>query len=496
MNADPIVTRGGSFGYLRGTILVGIAGTELTLNLSPETSISNQHPHTADHVSTTIPGSSVDLDVRSEAPASAPKASSSVKGPPRERLLSLDVFRGMTVAGMLLVNDPGTWSAIYPPLEHATWNGWTPTDLIFPFFLFIAGVTTHLSLEAAAPAATMTPRSAARSSGAASDLPLRLPRQRVPVFHLGRRDGDRRSDIPASRRRPAVSLANHGRAAAHRRSRTCCAALLAQGRRVKTAGRDHRGAALRLLVRDDAPARPRLRRDRPAHARRRPRRRWPPGGIACCSTGRASASAITLGKQPDVGSGRNLLDDSGDRHRNARQSGRPMDRHQKRRSPNGSMGCSRVGALGMMAGMMWNWSFPINKSIWTSSYVVFCAGMAAVAHRHDHVGRSTSSGVKRWTKPFVIYGMNPMVAFVGSGVMARLHLLDLHRQLSTVRSFRSRGDLQGWFRVVARAGQRVARVRDHLRSVLVRGALRAVPEEDLFQGRRDPRYQPCPSAPA
>ena len=48
----------------------------------------------------------------------------------------------------VLVNDPGTWSAIYPPLEHATWNGWTPTDLIFPFFLFIAGITTHLSLEA------------------------------------------------------------------------------------------------------------------------------------------------------------------------------------------------------------------------------------------------------------------------------------------------------------------------------------------------------------
>src|SRR5829696_10471579 len=68
--------------------------------------------------------------------------------PPRERLLSLDVFRGMTVAGMLLVNDPGTWEAIYPPLEHATWNGWTPTDLVFPFFLFIAGITTYLSLSA------------------------------------------------------------------------------------------------------------------------------------------------------------------------------------------------------------------------------------------------------------------------------------------------------------------------------------------------------------
>ena len=69
-------------------------------------------------------------------------------GRDRERLLALDVFRGMTVAGMLLVNNPGTWSAIYPPLEHAPWNGWTPTDLIFPFFLFIVGITTALSLQA------------------------------------------------------------------------------------------------------------------------------------------------------------------------------------------------------------------------------------------------------------------------------------------------------------------------------------------------------------
>ena len=64
-----------------------------------------------------------------------------------ERLVALDVFRGLTVAGMLLVNNPGSWGAIYPPLGHAAWHGWTPTDLIFPFFLFIVGVTTHLSLS-------------------------------------------------------------------------------------------------------------------------------------------------------------------------------------------------------------------------------------------------------------------------------------------------------------------------------------------------------------
>jgi predicted acyltransferase len=62
-----------------------------------------------------------------------------------ERMVSLDVFRGATIAAMILVNDPGSWSHIYPPLEHAEWNGWTPTDLIFPFFLFIVGVSMTLS---------------------------------------------------------------------------------------------------------------------------------------------------------------------------------------------------------------------------------------------------------------------------------------------------------------------------------------------------------------
>jgi predicted acyltransferase len=65
----------------------------------------------------------------------------------QDRLMSLDVFRGATVAGMLLVNDPGTWSAVYPPLLHAPWHGWTFTDTIFPFFLWITGMAMTLSTE-------------------------------------------------------------------------------------------------------------------------------------------------------------------------------------------------------------------------------------------------------------------------------------------------------------------------------------------------------------
>jgi predicted acyltransferase len=63
------------------------------------------------------------------------------------RLLALDVMRGITIAGMILVNNPGSWGHIFTPLEHASWNGLTPTDLVFPFFMFIMGVSTYFSLR-------------------------------------------------------------------------------------------------------------------------------------------------------------------------------------------------------------------------------------------------------------------------------------------------------------------------------------------------------------
>ena len=65
------------------------------------------------------------------------------------RLISLDVFRGLTVMAMTVVNNPGDWGHIYPPLEHAAWHGCTPTDLVFPFFLFIVGVSLVYALAGA-----------------------------------------------------------------------------------------------------------------------------------------------------------------------------------------------------------------------------------------------------------------------------------------------------------------------------------------------------------
>ena len=76
-------------------------------------------------------------DVRQEA----------VTATPASRLMSLDLFRGATIAGMILVNNAGDEANSYWPLKHAEWNGWTPTDLVFPFFLFIVGVAMAFSFS-------------------------------------------------------------------------------------------------------------------------------------------------------------------------------------------------------------------------------------------------------------------------------------------------------------------------------------------------------------
>lgn len=59
----------------------------------------------------------------------------------KERIISVDIFRGLTIALMILVNTPGTWEAVYSPFLHRPWHGYTPTDLVFPFFLFIVGTS-------------------------------------------------------------------------------------------------------------------------------------------------------------------------------------------------------------------------------------------------------------------------------------------------------------------------------------------------------------------
>jgi predicted acyltransferase len=91
-----------------------------------------------------------------------------------QRLVSLDVFRGITIAGMVLVNNPGSWEHIYWPLEHAAWSGWTPTDLVFPFFVFIIGVAIPLAF-----ARRM------ESGGSKRDLYLKIIKRTLIIFAIG-----------------------------------------------------------------------------------------------------------------------------------------------------------------------------------------------------------------------------------------------------------------------------------------------------------------------
>jgi predicted acyltransferase len=347
------------------------------------------------HVVTAAPSSE-----RATAPSSARRAAPApsaerVTSRP-ERLVSLDVFRGLTVAGMLLVNNPGSWSAIFPPLEHAEWNGWTPTDLIFPFFLFIAGVTTHLSL---------TVRRARGDSE--RDLQRNILRRGAIIVLLGwmmavfpffPESRFLHIRIPGVLPRIGVAYAISAlitmRGTLKQQVMVLVALLYGYwfAMTLLPVPGAMGGIGANLL---DAPSRTlaawtdRLLLD--GHLWVSSKTWDPEGPLSTIPAIGTAMLGVFAGRW--IGSPRSL---------------------EERLN-----GLFAVGALGMMVGLMWHWSFPINKSLWTSSYVVFTAGMACVSI-------ATISWiidlkhVTWWTRPFVIYGVNPIIAFVGSGLMARL----------------------------------------------------------------------------
>ena len=330
------------------------------------------------------PGSSSERDVRpasNEPPggqaARVPEKQQTAKAP-KERLLSLDVFRGLTIAGMLLVNDPGTWSSIYPPLEHAAWNGWTPTDLVFPFFLFIAGVTTHLSLTSRR--ARGDDESAIRRQIIRRGLLIFLFGFLVngfPFFTWGHVDGI--ADPTFVQR--VVDRLYHWRIMGVLQRIGLAylfAALLTQGRSLKrqiitvcallfgywglmTLLPVPDSGVMGYLTLNDAPKTMAAWWDRYLLDWTRfglgnhtwvNSLTWDPEGIFSTIPAIGTAMLGNLAGQW-IGTKRQLVDRLN--------------------------GLFAVGALGMMAGLVWNWVFPINKSIWTSSYVVFSAGMACVS---------------------------------------------------------------------------------------------------------------------
>ncbi len=338
--------------------------------------------------------------------------------PVRERLLSLDVFRGMTVAGMLLVNDPGSWEHIYEPLEHATWNGWTPTDLVFPFFLFIAGITTYLSLSA-------------RRERGDDERAIRaqIIRRGVLIFVFGLLVNGfpyfTWGDVagipdPSFLQRIADRLMHWRIMGVLQRIGIAylCAALLTQRTTLRQQVAIIAGLLLSYWVVMTALPVPgegtigALLLNMPPRTMQAwvdrvvldwtrfglgnhiwaSSKTWDPEGIL--STIPAIATAM-LGNI----AGRWIAE--------------------RKPLPERLAGLFAAGALGMMAALMWNWVFPINKSLWTSSYVLFTGGMACIALA-TVMWIVDFHKVRGWTKFFVIYGVNPIVAFVGSGILARL----------------------------------------------------------------------------
>lgn len=311
-----------------------------------------------------------------------------------KRLDSLDVFRGLTVAGMLLVNNPGSWGAIYPPLAHAEWHGWTPTDLIFPFFLFIVGVTTHLS---------PTSRRARGDSEAA--LVRQVLRRGIiiiicglllasfPWFPLSRITEVR---FPGVLQR--IGLAYIGGALLTIRTtwrqQVVMLLVLLLGYWAAMTLIPVPGQAPGVNLLDDPSASLAAWIDRAVFGSHlwRSSRTWDPEGLL--STIPAIGTVIC-----GVLTGRWLGSD------------RALDRR--------LLGLFGAGSLLIVAGLMWNWVFPINKNLWTSSYVVFTAGMGAVTLA-TCTWLIDVLGITSWTPIFRWFGMNPIFAFLGTGAMARL----------------------------------------------------------------------------
>jgi len=293
------------------------------------------------------------------------------------RLVSLDVFRGLTIAGMILVNNPGTWGAIYDPLEHAAWHGWTPTDFVFPFFLFIVGVSITLALARRA-----------ESGGSKRDLYVKILRRTLIIFALGLFLGGFPSFDLSTIRIPGVL------------QRIAVCYLIASLIFLKTNWRAQGliAAALLLLY-------------------------W---------------MLMTLVAAPGFAAGDLSMEGSlasyVDRRLLAGHTWKPLYDPEgvlstipavattlcgvltghllrSRRTPIEKAAAMFVaGAAGVVVGWAWHFWFPINKALWTSSFVVFTAGMAlqllAVCYWLVDI-----KGYKRWATPFVVFGTNALALY-------------------------------------------------------------------------------------
>ena len=322
------------------------------------------------------------------------------------RLISLDLFRGITIASMVLVNNPGTWSTIYWPLEHAEWHGWTPTDLVFPFFLFIVGVAIPLAFGRRI-----------ESGGSKRDLYWKIIKRTLIIFALGEfLAGFPYFDL-STIRIPGVL------------QRIAVCYLFASIIFLKTKVTTQVIITIALLIiywllmtRLHAPG-------------------FETGDLSKEGSLASFVDRTIFGphiwRQGKVYDPEGLLSTipaiattlfgvlTGEWLRNTRSQYEKV------------AGMFVAGACCIVIGWCWNPFFPINKSLWTSSYVFFTSGLAL-----QFLGLCywliDIKKYQRWAKPFVVFGVNAIVLFVGTAVMARLlGLIKLPWGNETI-------SLQGW----------------------------------------------------
>ncbi len=302
------------------------------------------------------------------------------------RLISLDAFRGLTIAAMILVNNPGSWSHAYAPLRHADWHGWTPTDLVFPFFLFIVGVALSFSLG------NRVERGDARAR-----LYRKIIIRSLLIFAIGLfLNGFPGFDLGAIRflgvlQRIALVyfFASFAAVTFEAKGQAIIASALLLGY----------WALMALVpVPGHGPGDLSVEGNLAAHFDRiflsghMWEETWDPEGLL--STIPAIATAL-LGALAG-----GLL-----------RSGRSQAEI--------TAWMFVWGWAGILAGWIWNPVFPINKNLWTSSYVLFSAGAAlsclAVCYWLIDV-----KGWQRWAMPSVMMGMNPLAIFALSALLVKI----------------------------------------------------------------------------
>lgn len=306
--------------------------------------------------------------------------------PQPARMLSLDAFRGITIAGMILVNNPGSWEAVYGPLRHADWNGWTPTDLIFPFFLFIVGVSITLAL------AGRVERGAKQR-----DIYLKIIKRSLIIFALGLVIYGFPSYDLSTIRIPGVL------------QRIAVCYLFAGIIFLKTGWRGQAAVAVALLllywivmIAIPAPGYAAGDLSKEGNLAAYIDRLLLPGHIytpvydpeGILSTVPAIATTLF-----GVLAGQWMAS--------------------RRDAMEKAAGLFVAGAAGIIIGWAWGAWFPVNKALWTSSYTVLTAGMAlqflALCYWVIDI-----KGYKRWAYSFVVFGVNALAVYVLSSIVATI----------------------------------------------------------------------------